>query len=70
VSTLNTSERAQAPSSNQIRSGLGKINNPLNKYRKYSGATNNDGISMIFFDDLQPGTKYSMYITSSSILPY
>jgi hypothetical protein len=58
------------PKSNQIRSGLSKDNKPLNKYRFFSGATNEEGIGNIFFDDLLPGTKYTMYITSSSILPY
>ncbi len=70
VSTLNVSERAKVPSSNQIRSGLNKNNAALNKYRYYSGTTNYDKLGTIFFDDLQPGTKYVMYITSSSILPY
>ena len=49
---------------------MNKINNPLNKYRRYAAATTKDGIGSIFFDDLQPGTKYSMYISSSSLLPY
>lgn len=49
---------------------MSKTNTPLNKYRRTSGQTDNDGLGTIFFDDLQPGTKYSMYITSSSILPY
>lgn len=58
------------PSSQQIRSGLNKNNTALNKYRYFSGASNSDGIANIFFDDLQPGTKYNMYITASSLLPY
>ena len=59
-----------APSSNQIRSGLDKNNIKLTKYRYFSSTTLSDGTGHIFFDDLQPGTKYNIYLTSSSILPY
>jgi hypothetical protein len=70
VQTLDANTRAKVPSSNQIRSGLDKKNIKLNKYSYYSGTTDVNGSAKIFFDDLMPGTKYSIYITSSSILPY
>lgn len=62
--------KAKVPSSNQIRSGMNKNNAKVNKYSYYYGTTDVNGIGKIFFDDLMPGTKYSIYITASSILPY
>lgn len=70
MKNLNQSEKDKAPSSNQIRSGTNKNNIPLSRYSHFSSTTNNYGIGMIFFDDLQPGTKYTVYLTASSIIPY
>jgi hypothetical protein len=49
---------------------MNKNNAKVNKYSYYYGTTDVNGIGKIFFDDLMPGTKYSIYITASSILPY
>jgi hypothetical protein len=70
VDTLSAAVRESAPSSNQIRSAMDRNNEGLGKYRHFTSTTDSNGVGRIFFDDLQPGKNYDMYVTASSIIPY
>ena len=70
VADLSATEQATIPSSLQIRYGRNIDNTETNKYRRYVSSTDESGEGVIFFDDLKPGAKYKMCISSSSILPY
>lgn len=70
VRQLDSSNRAKAPRSNQIKSGKDKSNIGLGRYRKFTTTSDESGHGTIFFDDLKPGSAYRLFITCSDILPY
>ena len=67
---MNLTEKTKAPLSRQIRFYNDTKNNALGKYRRYFTPTNLLGEATIFFDNLVPASNYSLYITSTSYLPY
>lgn len=70
VGQLSAAEQAKCPSSLQIRNGLDINNQELTPYASVQKITDKKGFTQLFFDDLKPGSKYDIFITSSSIQYY
>lgn len=70
MSQLSNDVKVLCPSSSQIRNGMNINNVQQAEFKRFIAITNERGDGSIFFDDLQPGSVYSLYITSSSYLPY
>lgn len=67
---LNANQKANAPSSAQIKAGTDNNNSPLGRYKIVRITTDSSGNANIVFTDLKPQSVYNIYITASSPLPY